>query len=181
MRSGAAFSDSTETPETSVQRENVFLNCIFDVTDAAIYFHHASGNSFAHCVITGARKLFGSKGETGNSLTNCIIANIPSLGSGGPAVTYSDFWDCGFDVPPGAGNMSEDPLFADQAQGDYHLKSQAGRWDLGTELWVTDEMTSPCIDAGDPQSDFGGEPEPNGHRANVGAYGNTTEASRSAN
>jgi hypothetical protein len=76
--------------------------------------------------------------------------------------------------------MSEDPLFADRARGDYHLKSQAGRWEARTERWVTDEMTSPCIDAGDPQGDFVREPEPNGHRANVGAYGNTAEASRSA-
>lgn len=40
-------------------------------------------------------------------------------------------------------------------------------------------MTSPCIDAGDPASVFGDERQPNGGRVNMGAYGNTVEASKS--
>jgi hypothetical protein len=35
---------------------------------------------------------------------------------------------------------------------------------------------SPCVDAGDPLSDYFSEPEPNGNRINMGAYGGTTEA-----
>jgi len=35
---------------------------------------------------------------------------------------------------------------------------------------------SPCIDAGDPMSDYNFEPEPDGGRINMGAYGNTPEA-----
>jgi hypothetical protein len=42
-----------------------------------------------------------------------------------------------------------------------------------------DDVTSPCIDAGDPNSPVGDEPEPNGDRINMGAYGGTTEASKS--
>jgi phosphotriesterase-related protein len=64
--------------------------------------------------------------------------------------------------------------------GDYHLKSQAGRWDPNSGSWVVDEVTSPCIDAGDPNSPVGDEPEPNGGRINMGAYGGTAEASKSA-
>ena len=45
--------------------------------------------------------------------------------------------------------------------------------------WVYDSVTSPCIDAGDPEDEFSLEPEPNGGRINMGAYGNTIEASRS--
>jgi len=63
--------------------------------------------------------------------------------------------------------------------GDYHLKSQAGRWDLASEAWVKDNVTSPCIDTGDPNSPIGQEPFPNGGRINMGAYGGTAEASKS--
>ena len=63
--------------------------------------------------------------------------------------------------------------------GDYHLKSQAGRWDPNNGVWVQDEVTSPCIDAGDPNSPFALEPLPNGDRINMGAYGGTVEASKS--
>jgi L-ascorbate metabolism protein UlaG (beta-lactamase superfamily) len=63
--------------------------------------------------------------------------------------------------------------------GDYHLKSEAGRWDPVSESWIVDDVTSPCIDAGDPNSPVGDEPEPNGGIINMGAYGGTAEASKS--
>jgi len=43
----------------------------------------------------------------------------------------------------------------------------------------TDTETSPCIDTGDPASDYTLEPEPNGNRINMGTYGNTPRASKS--
>ena len=70
-----------------------------------------------------------------------------------------------------------DPHFADQERHDYHLKSLGGRWNGKT--WVKDHITSPCIDAGYPFSDYSNEPEDNGARINIGRYGNTEEASRS--
>ena len=109
-------------------------------------------------------------------------------------VTYSSV----FGGWPGPGNVDVDPCFAEPGHwdlkgtpespsddfwewvdGDYHLKSQAGRWDPIGQTWVLDEVTSPCIDAGDPTSEVGDEPLPNGGRVNMGAYGGTTEASRS--
>jgi len=45
--------------------------------------------------------------------------------------------------------------------------------------WVYDSVTSPCIDAGDQSDDHSNEPTPNGGRINMGAYGNTEEASKS--
>jgi hypothetical protein len=60
------------------------------------------------------------------------------------------------------------------------LKSQAGRWEAATGTWVIDDVTSPCIDAGDPNSPVGDEPQPNGERINMGAYGGTAEASKSS-
>jgi len=83
------------------------------------------------------------------------------------------------DVVLGEGNIEVDPLLADPLNGDYHLKSRFGRRNPATQTWVTDDVTSPCIDAGDPASDYSSEPQPNGSRINMGAYGNTTEASRS--
>jgi hypothetical protein len=80
---------------------------------------------------------------------------------------------------PGEGNIDDDPCFADANSGDYHLKSQAGRWDPENKIWVQDAVTSPCIDAGDPKSPIGLEPFPNGGIINMGAYGGTREASKS--
>jgi len=47
--------------------------------------------------------------------------------------------------------------------------------------WVNDDVTSPCIDAGDPNSDWSAEPWPNGKRINMGAYGGTPHASKNGN
>jgi hypothetical protein len=94
----------------------------------------------------------------------------------------------------GEGNIDADPLFArlgywddkgtrDTSDDvwvadDFHLKSQAGRWDHDSQTWVQDDVASPCIDAGDPMSPIGWEPFPNGGFVNMGAYGGTAEASK---
>jgi hypothetical protein len=94
------------------------------------------------------------------------------------------------------GNIDADPCFAEPGywdpnetpddpdddfwiEGDYHLKSQAGRWDANKGRWTKDDMTSPCIDAGDPNSPIGYEPFPNGGIINMGAYGGSSQASKS--
>ena len=79
----------------------------------------------------------------------------------------------------GQGNINAAPQFADPSSNDYHLKSQAGRWNMTTDSWIKDEVTSPCIDAGDLSSPIGQEPFPNGGVINMGAYGGTAEASKS--
>ncbi|MHC4071304.1 MAG: right-handed parallel beta-helix repeat-containing protein [Planctomycetota bacterium] len=115
------------------------------------------------------------------TVTNCILWG--NIGSGGEDA-YAQF--C-YVVPtalflnfnciqwPGALN----PLFADANNDDYHLQSQAGRWDPNSQSWVQDSNTSPYIDAGDPMSPIGFEPFPNGGVINMGAYGSTAEASKS--
>ncbi|UCG58784.1 MAG: HEAT repeat domain-containing protein [Phycisphaerales bacterium] len=85
-------------------------------------------------------------------------------------------------VRPGYWDPNETPEYANDdfwVDGDYHLESQAGRWDPQGQSWVRDEVTSPCIDAGDPSSPLGQEPFPNGGIINIGAYGGTAEASKS--
>ena len=94
-----------------------------------------------------------------SQFTNCIIyhnaaTSSPSLNSAN-SVTYSDIEGS----YSGTGNNDSDPLFADTAAADYHL------------TWG-----SPCIDTGDPSSNYSNEPLPNGGRINMGAYGNTSEA-----
>jgi hypothetical protein len=79
----------------------------------------------------------------------------------------------------GIGNIDADPLFVAVDQNDFHLKSQAGHWDGVSQAWVLDDVASPCIDAGDPNSPVGREPFPNGGLVNMGAYGGTCEASKS--
>ncbi len=77
------------------------------------------------------------------------------------------------------GNIDVDPLFAEHSKGDYHLMSQAGRWDPTSQSWIQDDTSSLCIDAGDPNSEVGLEPDPNGSVINMGAYGGTAQASKS--
>lgn len=74
-------------------------------------------------------------------------------------------------------SMAHDPLFANEAGGDYHLSSVIGRYSGGS--FVSDPVDSPLLDAGSPLSSFDNEPVPNGNRVNIGAYGNTGEASKS--
>ena len=96
----------------------------------------------------------------------------------------------------GPGNISADPCFADpglwdpngtadepnddfRVGGDYHLKSQGGRWDSAGQEWIIDDATSPSIDTGEPMIPVGDEQFANGGRINMGAYGGTPEASKS--
>jgi hypothetical protein len=101
----------------------------------------------------------------------------------------------------GQGNIDVDPIFADMGHwvdvndldiivepndvnaiwvnGDYHLKSEGGRWDPKTESWIIDDVTSPCIDAGDPLTPVMYEPHPRGCFINMGGYGGTAKASKS--
>jgi len=130
-------------------------------------------------------------------LINCILwNNMPdsiTVGIGAePIVSFCDIeggWS-------GQGNLNTDPYFIDPGywddggtpgdvsddqwiEGDYHLMSDAGRRDLSSQVWVTDQITSPCIDTGDPSSPVGQEPVPNGGIINMGAYGGTSQASKS--
>ena len=89
---------------------------------------------------------------------------------------------------PGEGNISSDPLFVDAANGDYHLLSQGWYWSMQAKSWTYDEnVTSPCIDAGNPVSPLADEPmsAPRdvdneygvNRRINIGAFGGTFQAS----
>ena len=65
--------------------------------------------------------------------------------------------------------IGEDPLFADPQGHDFHLRSNAGRWNPVFEEWVRDDVTSDAVGAGI---------DPMGQAINMGLYGGTAEASR---
>ncbi|MBN2183385.1 MAG: hypothetical protein JW715_15855, partial [Sedimentisphaerales bacterium] len=109
-------------------------------------------------------------------------------------ISYSDIRN----GHPGEGNINQDPLFVDSGywdnhgtpadssddtwiNGDYHLQSTTGYWDVDSQSWLVAGEDSLCIDAGDPNSPVGQEPSPNGGRINLGIYGGTDQASLSSN
>ena len=131
---------------------------------------------------TGAGLDAGASPGTLTVVKNCIIGdNAEGVACTGtePDVSYTAFWNnpgghfTGFPVEFGDwnaysrfydpadvyNNIEEDPLFVDAAGGDYHLIA-----------------FSPCIDTGDPASDFFNEPADNGGVINRGRYGHTDEA-----
>ncbi|UCG56697.1 MAG: right-handed parallel beta-helix repeat-containing protein [Phycisphaerales bacterium] len=107
---------------------------------------------------------------------NCVDALTGALGGTGNIGADPCFAEAGYWDPNGTSDDPNDDFWVD---GEYHLKSEAARWDPATHAWIADDVTSPCIDAGDPRSPIGPEPFPNGGVVNMGAYGGTAEASKS--
>jgi predicted outer membrane repeat protein len=97
---------------------------------------------------------FGLVGRGIDRITNSIVwghdNDLHRCGA-----TYS----CIQDPDAGKGNIHRDPLFRDVSNGDYHL-----------------QVTSPCVNAGDPTSHYSQEPGDGDGRVNMGAYGDTPEA-----
>lgn len=145
--------------------------------------------TITHCTIVDnlCESTAGGNGLMATSQSNAIVRNSIFWGNGGDdfltdeTSTIQVSYSCSEESIPGIGNISSDPLFTDPANNDYHLRSTVGTWDPnangGAGNWRVYSTQSPCIDAGDPQSEFSHEPEPNGSRVNMGAYGNTAEAS----
>ncbi len=87
----------------------------------------------------------------------------------------------------GSNDISQNPFFYEDGywldniwhEGDYHLMSSLGTWDPVSKEWSILGIDSICIDKGDPNDSYNNELYPNGGRINIGAYGNTPEASKS--
>jgi parallel beta-helix repeat protein len=184
----------------------VITNCIITGNSGYGIALYDSNATIVNCTITGngGDLLGGGFGcwDSNAVMVNCILwnnfpQNITVQSGSTLLVRYSDIegsW-------PGINNLNADPSFAEPGfwadandpniivepndpnaiwiSGDYHLKSQAGRWDTISKSWIVDDVTSPCIDAGDPNSPIGKEIEPNGSIINMGAYGGTAGASKS--
>lgn len=149
----------------------------------------------------------GALSQCPGNISNNIIAfnSADFVGgiNGAGTSSYNAFWsneggNFGGGVTMGPGDIIAEPLFVSNGywdnnetpdesddfwvDGDYHVTSQTGRWSPVDQSWVNDSLTSPCVDAGDPNesnSDWTAELWPHGRRINIGAYGGTVQASMS--
>ena len=184
-------------------------NCTFRGNQADEYgegggmYNSNSSPTVTNCILSNNTADCGGgmyNESSSSTITNCIMW-FDSAGSLGdeiynirsrPAISYSDITGCGgsgagWDGSLGTdvgGNIDADPLFFASAINDFHLKSEFGHATTDPSLpyviWLVDTVTSPCIDAGDPNMDIGNEPEGNGGRINIGYYGGTYQASKSS-
>ncbi|MGA1979791.1 MAG: hypothetical protein ABSG99_04390 [Sedimentisphaerales bacterium] len=185
-------------------------NCIISNNDARIFGGGlASCSNVTNCTIIGNiaelnedfdHDSYGGGISEGRKATNCIIRDNWPDQVHNSTVTYSNVQD-GW---PGEGNIDTDPCFVQPGywdsngtpadsnddfwvDGDYHLKSEGWRWDSVRGRWDYDDVTSRCIDAGNPGSPLGDEllsvpDDPNNEwgqnlRIDMGAFGGTAEAS----
>lgn len=161
----------------------------------ALYAYGSSSPAISHLTVDNCGAVEGGgmyiASDCNPTLTNSIITNSPQ-GSGvysdhSLSITYCDAYGNtggnyggGIADPTGSnGNVSVDPLYAAPDVGNLFLKSRQGRWVPASSSWVRDTVDSPCIDAGDPAAAYNLEPLPNGGRVNMGAWGNTAQASKS--
>jgi len=121
----------------------------------------ATGASVINNTIVNSSILGISFQSTAIEVRNCIFGNNGtslSTNFSPSQVFFSIIDDAGFAGVNG-NLLITDPLFVDPANNDYHLQSGS----LG-------------IDSGTPTDDYSREPQNNGDRINMGAYGDTAEA-----
>jgi len=153
-------------------------NCIvvsnFAASTGGGYYHFYSGRQgvfpphLVNCTVFG-NTAFNSAGGIAYStfsgfandfvaVDNCVIFGNTSPQStnytSGITLTFS----CTTPLPPGLGNIANDPLFVNPAVGDFHLQSN-----------------SPCINAGNNAyvvgaTDLDGNPRISGGTVDIGAY-----------
>ena len=91
-------------------------------------------------------------------------------------MVQTEYVNDGLAVTFGPGNIKPvDPMFAAPEAGEFHLKSVAGRW--SRTGYVSDPVASPLLAQGHSQSAADQNPERAGQRNELGAYGNSSEAS----
>lgn len=174
---------------------NTIVNCGRGIR----FFDHTGRWGPPYCLTPGSGKATVVNSIIWDCPTSFELADSPYTGDRGSHATvlYCDVKgttsvSANSTLTWGAGNINIDPQFANMSSHDFHLKSQAGRWDATAKRWVTDAVRSPCIDAGtsylvdDPKYrysgliDWRGELWPHGAKINMGAYGGTAQASMSS-
>lgn len=178
---------NNEGKET-VPYDNLFENVIFSGPRNAVSLFISDNNTLKNAVVHNSINLFqiGEENLKNFELRNVIVNSVSTFQSrelkgDNPQATYKVTYSCfnnnDFETPNGTGNIETNPLFADVPISDFHINSTEGRWS-GSE-WMRDSISSSCIDMGDPNDDYRLEPEPNGGRINIGAYGGSLSASKS--
>ena len=186
-RGGAVFVDDGAT--VNMEHELLYQNNTAK-SGAAIYVdadykYNPSTLNMNNCTVSGnlsdGAALFvqGSKAYIENSIFWNNGNDFEAIDDGTATAVLTVNYTLTHQGFTGTGNISSDPLFVNSTNGDFHVKSKAGRFDPVTGQFVNDDVHSPAIDAGNPTSDYSNEPAPNGGRVNLGCYGNTPEASKS--
>ncbi|MBC8217631.1 MAG: right-handed parallel beta-helix repeat-containing protein [Planctomycetes bacterium] len=171
-QSDYAFSFFAAEPPATVLRNFVITNS----PQGAIYCDNGASPTLTNLTIAGNNYGIAAWPGTNPNISNCILWDN-AFGDLSERCTARY---CCIQRPTlheGPGNISKDPLFADPDNADYHLRSTSGRYWPDHNVWVIDEKTSPCIDAGDPRAYPKKERMPNGGRLNIGAFGSTPYAS----
>lgn len=131
---------------------------------------------------------------SGNTCGDISPADLRVQAGATAHVTYTMFGgetnrlaDTGGTLDIGVGCVDDDPLFATTAEvyescramknGHYYYTAESAPTLLAADVHEPED--SPALDTGDPQSPYRNEPKPNGHRVNMGRYGNTSEAAKS--
>jgi hypothetical protein len=90
------------------------------------------------------------------------------------SMVQTDYENRGVDVAFGDGIVpSADPLFVDAPKADFHLQSTKGHWT--PTGYIDDSASSPALGKGNGKVDK--NPAKAGNRPELGAYGNSVEAS----
>ena len=161
------------------------INCTITANSApqasGIYSRDNSEPTLSNCILwNGGDEIVNDESTTTITYSN-VQGGWDGLGNIDiePEFVQPGYWD-----PNGTSDNSSDDFWVD---GDYHLKSEGWRWDMRRGVWTWDDVTSRCIDGGNPASLLGDEPlyvaaDPNNEfgvnrRINMGAYGGTAEAS----
>lgn len=170
-----AFSFYGAESSGSVVRNFIITNC----SEGAVFCDSASP-TLSNLTIVDNQFGITAYGGANPNITNCILWS----NSNGDLFQCNARYSCIEKISHGNDheelrNISENPLFADPDNDDYHLQSRFCRYSPEDYEWITDSDHSPCIDAGDPWYPVGSEPFPNDDCINMGAYGGTSEASRS--
>ncbi|KAF5428716.1 PKD repeat-containing protein [Candidatus Methanomarinus sp.] len=158
---------------------NVIDGCYMDGIATNFYITGAPESGYVTIVrnniVTNTHERLYDATGTGNGIAN-HLSDTHSF-----VLENNDVWnnvnENYYKTAAGLDDVQVNPLFADISNHDYHLKSAAGRWSGNS--WISDDVTSPLIDAGHPKSDYSNEPAPIVGRINIGRYGNTAEASKS--
>ncbi len=153
---------------TSVQVSNNAFNASLAAATTATIFVDALSQTGFYANYNDYYSMPGGTGGTALCGNTAVALGLP--------------WTCGGRLQDGNSFAADPSWFNTNVNNeDFHPRSVNGRWDPASSGFVADGTTSQTIDSGDPNDDYSLESTLNGnHRVNVGSYGNTTEASRSA-
>jgi parallel beta-helix repeat protein len=187
-RAGARRPDAV-TFHTGEGPDSVLKNFIIKDAGMAISLNYGSSPTIRNLTIVDNNFGVAAYENSNPDISNCIFWNNKD----GDLFQCQARYSCIESGAPGEGNIRVDPLFVEEAggdyhsDGDYHLRSEGHRWDRDAAIWIYDHITSPCIDAGDPASPLGDElisvpRDPDNRyglnvRINMGAFGGTSQAS----